>query len=128
MTKRWEDYHVEDFQALPAVVLPRRLPESAITRLHELGAIAAQRESDGKVRRHGTALHWKYYLQAHGFIYEDDPDLVKLLETIVREADAQNWKLLAEEPDVHVRLIEYHHYCTGGDLTVGFDKHYDGGR
>ena len=96
--------------------------------------------------------------QAHGFVYEKDPELVALLRSIVEEADSQHWNFFKQEPGkrtqkvarsfcvifflilffvvaplptqpvVNIRLLEYHTYVTGGDLTVGFDKHYDGGR
>lgn len=78
-------------------------------------------------KRHGTALHNKFYLQAHSFVFEHAPLLVARMRKIMEEVDAKEWRLLEGET-VKVRLLEYHTYLAGGGLTgKDFEKHFDGG-
>eukprot|EP00300_Choanocystis_sp_HF-7_P036555 c52415_g1_i1.p1 GENE.c52415_g1_i1~~c52415_g1_i1.p1 ORF type:complete len:232 (-),score=40.87 c52415_g1_i1:36-731(-) len=124
---RWEDIHIDDFQAMPAKYLPKRVPLSTLERITELGEMAEARGATGEQMRHGSATHWKYYLQAGGWMHKVAPDLIAELRAIMEEADRETWGFLAPEEQVNVRLVEYHTYIEGGDLTKGFELHYDGG-
>jgi predicted 2-oxoglutarate/Fe(II)-dependent dioxygenase YbiX len=126
----WDDMHIDDFQLLSAVVLPSRFDSDAIARLRQLAAAAAAREAAGQQARHGTPLHFKYYLQADSLASSLDPALVDALRDAMLAVDAAHWRFVegsGHAAPVSVRLLEYHFYETGGDLTVGFTRHYDGG-
>lgn len=120
--------HIDDFQRLPAVVLPGAFDASVRARLKALADEAVRRESAGLQQRHGSSLHWKYYLQAQSLASERDPELVALLRAAMERVDSATWRFVAGSASpVSVRLLEYHFYEQGSDLTVGFAKHYDGG-
>lgn len=121
--------HIDDFQLLSAVVLPSRFDANVILRLRQLADLASTRESAGLQQRHGTPLHFKYYLQADSLATSHDSALVDLLRDAMLAVDKEHWRFVdgCGDTPVSVRLLEYHYYETGGDLTVGFTRHYDGG-
>jgi hypothetical protein len=126
----WDDMHIDDFQYLSPVLLPLKFCKDDIGRLGVLAQEAISREAAGLQLRHGTALHYKYYLQADSMAVSRDPTLVDKLRDAMLAVDADNWKFVegcGGSSRVSVRLLEYHFYETGGDLTVGFTRHYDGG-
>jgi hypothetical protein len=120
----WEDMHIDDFQSLGSVLLPGAFDASVRARLSALAVRAQELESQGLQRRHGTDLHRKYYV--HGLAAERDAELLELLSGAMKRADQWGFVRNSGTP-VNVRLLEYHFYETGGDLTIGFTRHYDGG-
>lgn len=123
---RWEDMHIEDFQALPGIVLRKRIGHETIEALHTLGAKADALQT---FKRHGNEGHWKIYLHKDRFIHKANPVLVNELRSVMEETDRAHWQLLTREPSVRVRLVEYHTYIQGGGLIgEGWEyRHFDGG-
>ena len=131
VTEPWEDTHLDDFQYMSAVLLPGRFDEETCERLHEMGRKVTKLHHEGKLLRHGSDLHFKFYCHVDGYCHDEDPELVQVLRDAMEKADEGQWRLVAQEKErgtpVSVRLLEYHTYLEGGDLTKGFHKHYDGG-
>jgi len=118
--------HIEDFQALPVVVMKSRFSPDVVTAIHALGAEAARL---GTFKHHGSDGHFKYYLQTGGFVHKANPGLVQVLRQAMEEADSKHYQLLTHEKHVTVRLVEYHTYTEGGGLIgEGWERrHFDGG-
>lgn len=118
--------HIEDFQALSPVIMPKRFSKDTIDAIHALGKEA---ERLGTFKHHGGDGHFKYYLQTGSFIHKTNPGLVKELRTAMEEADSKHYQFLTHEKHVTVRLVEYHTYTEGGGLIGdGWERHhFDGG-
>jgi predicted 2-oxoglutarate/Fe(II)-dependent dioxygenase YbiX len=124
--------HIDDFQLLSAVVLPSRFD----SRRHCFVCVnwptaAAAREAAGQqaAARHAAALQ---ILSASRLarLLASISALVDALRDAMLAVDAAHWRFVEgswSTRPVSVRLLEYHFYETGGDLTVGFTRHYDGG-
>merc|ERR1719384_858586 len=73
--------------------------------------------------------HSVAFLQKNELFEKTEPKLLNKIINAMKESDATNWKLIEKEVEdrenVNIRVIEYHHYVTGGGLLN--KTHFDGG-
>eukprot|EP00484_Ammonia_sp_Unknown_P001477 CAMPEP_0197020420 /NCGR_PEP_ID=MMETSP1384-20130603/1181_1 /TAXON_ID=29189 /ORGANISM="Ammonia sp." /LENGTH=213 /DNA_ID=CAMNT_0042448033 /DNA_START=98 /DNA_END=739 /DNA_ORIENTATION=- len=112
-------------QKLPAVIIPSAIDKHEIALIHQIGD--QQSENDHKQLR--ADGHRVTFLQKDGLFEQAAPKLLSKIVELMRKTDDQHWKLIqhaiAEPDNVNYRVIEYHHYQTGGGLLN--KHHFDGG-
>eukprot|EP00483_Globobulimina_turgida_P003041 UN03046 len=112
-------------QKLPVIIKSNAINKTDINRIHRIGEKTSENEQQ-KLKADGHAVT---FLQKDGLFEKTEPKLLNKIVDIIKQTDSENWKLIENEienkDNVNVRVIEYHHYITGGGLLN--KTHFDGG-
>eukprot|EP01084_Bolivina_argentea_P141821 249202_1 len=114
---------------LPVIIKPNAITKKEINQIHQIAEKISDYDHKQQQQKLNADGHSVAFLQHNEFFEKIEPKLLIKIIEIMKKIDKNNWKLIDNEVDnkdnVNVRVIEYHHYITGGGLLN--KQHFDGG-